>query len=406
VSANRQTEPLVGRMKILALSSERALLNDENSIMNNTLERMKEYSDAADADFEVIVHSKGEGFRNVQSGRIAVYPTNRKGPISSYSEMKRIGTALIRKNGISCIFAQDPFAYGEIGHMLKKQHGLPLLVNVFSSFFDDPYWKSESLINRVFNETGKRIVRAADGVRVECETEKRKMGELGVEPSRVFVSPVLVDLGRFRSVSGAGVRKEHLGRGFDRIALYLGRLSKEKDVGTLLRAAKETWEKDRGILFLIVGSGPEEGSLKCMAAELGLRNVVFAGRIPYSEVPAYHAAADVFVLPSLYEGIPLVLVEAHASGKPVVCTELRDAPDVMLNGKSGYVVPQKGYREMAEKIIEILRGGRAEEMGEAGRAYVLGLYDRKKCLEKFSEVLHSTIASAKAGRKGANASKR
>ena len=267
-------------MKLLLLSSDRSLLASKTEIRNSTVERLNEYAAELGIELSVIVHSKGSGFENCSWDSVTAFPTNESNPILSYMKMRDIGLKLLSGGGYLEIIAQDPFAYGEVGLSLKGKTGLPLLVNVFSSFFDDPYWVSESIANRIFNETGKKVVRAADGVRVECETERKKMTELGVSPAKIFISPVVVDLEKFVVVDGSQIRGKYLHGSFDRIALYIGRLSREKDVVTLLRAAAETWKKDQGILFLVVGTGPEEGNLKQLAEELHLQNVVFAGKIP------------------------------------------------------------------------------------------------------------------------------
>jgi len=377
-------------MKILMLGTERALLKTRDAIKNSVISRLKFYlSFLPGATFTIIVHSKGRyRFRKlIVSNRIVVYPTNASG-ISSYKKMYEIGKKLMSKEKFSLIIAQDPFLTGIVGYALKRKFSVPLLVNIFSSFFDDPYWLGESLQNRFFNELGKFIIKKADGIRVECKTEQKKIISLGVDPKKIFVAPVPVDLKKIMKADGTTIRKKYLSGRFKKIVLYIGRFAREKNIQMILRVASSISKKAPGVLFLIVGAGEEEDRLKMLAKNLKLDNVLFVGKIPYTLVPHYHAAADVFVLSSFYEGVPLVLIEAAAAGKPIVTNRIRDIDDVIVNGKSGFVVEGGDYRTMANHILYLVENTKkAKRMGKAGQKFVLKHFDRKWCAREFAKGL-------------------
>jgi glycosyltransferase involved in cell wall biosynthesis len=265
--------------------------------------------------------------------------------------------------------------------------GVPLVVNIVSSFFDDPFWKKENWKNPFFNMFGKWLIRKADGVRVECDTEREKVISLGVSSEKVKVAPVLVDLKKFSDEKGS-VREKYI-KGYDRIVLFIGRLSVEKNVGLLIKAAKSVAQQRPKTLFLIVGGGKDEHNLKAMAS--GCKNIVFTGRIPHADIPKFHKAADVLVLPSFYEGIPLVVVEAAAAGLPVICTDVRDAKDVIIDEKSGFIVPKDNPDIMALRILDVLADHKkAKEMGKVGHELVIEKFDPKKnlqdCLDLWRQV--------------------
>ena len=126
-------------------------------------------------------------------------------------------------------------------------------------------------------------------------------------------------------------------------------------------------------LLILGGTGPLSGDLKTLAATEGVENrIVFAGRIPDEELPAYYHAADVFCLPSVEpsEAFGLVQVEAMACGKPVVCCELGNGVSyVNQHEVTGFVVPPRDPVALAEALNRLLDSGELrQKMGEAGRA--------------------------------------
>jgi len=220
---------------------------------------------------------------------------------------------------------------------------------------------------------------------VECKTEQDKVISLGVSPGKVKVAPVLVNLDRFAQEKDTSIRQKY---GTDKIVLYIGRLSVEKNVGLLIQAARIIEQKLPSVKFLIVGGGAEESKLKTIAE--GLSNVVFVGRVPHDDIPKYHKAADVLVLPSFYEGIPLVVVEAAAAGLPVICTDVRDAQDVIIDEKTGYIVPKNKPEIMAGRILEILNDeNKAHGMGTLGQQLVMKQFNPEENLKSCIELWRS-----------------
>lgn len=364
----------------LVLSLERQLFAEAD---NGYKARMVEYGKHF-SHFYIIVHStrKHGTFSEVRLGdNVTVIPTNGRNIILSYKKMLAIGKKICRDQKIGLIISQDPFATGLVAQRLSKKFRVPFSVNLYSSFFDNPFWIRERRANVLLNRLGKWVCKRATSVRVECPTERRVVEGLGVKPERIFVVPVPVPLARFGSVDAAQLRAELLDNGkYDSIVLYVGRLAPEKDIETLLRTAPEVLGKHPRTRYVIVGGGPQEDYLKQLVKQLGIESsVLFTGRQPYDRVAFYYRACDVFVLPSLYEGIPLVAVEASAAGKPIVITDLRDAPDVIKDGETGFIVRQRDHQAMAEKISWLLSHPiDARKMGEAGQRFVVDFFDPER----------------------------
>lgn len=139
------------------------------------------------------------------------------------------------------------------------------------------------------------------------------------------------------------------------VILAVGRLDKQKDFSTLIRAFERV-RQQRNARLIILGEGLERSSLEALVQELGLEeNVALAGFVenPY----AYMAHAAVFVLSSLYEGLPTVLIEAMAVGTSVVATDCKSGPaEILENGEYGKLVPVGDIQSMAEAIVSTLDG--------------------------------------------------
>jgi phosphatidylinositol alpha-1,6-mannosyltransferase len=131
--------------------------------------------------------------------------------------------------------------------------------------------------------------------------------------------------------------------------------------------------------LLIVGGGPYRPKLDKLVAENQLAgHVVLTGTVPWSELPAHFAAGDVFAMPCRtrnrgldVEGLGIVYLEASATGLPVVAGDSGGAPDAVLEGETGFVVPGGNPPAVAGRIIELLADpARARELGERGREWI------------------------------------
>lgn len=133
--------------------------------------------------------------------------------------------------------------------------------------------------------------------------------------------------------------------------LCVGRLTKNKGQHILLQACVKLLQKGKKFHLTLVGDGEDRGSLEDMAFELGLRNcVTFAGSVGHEEIRKLYAKAELFVLPSFAEGVPIVLMEAMAMGVAVVSTNIAGIPELIKEKNSGHLVFASDVYELAEKI--------------------------------------------------------
>jgi len=149
------------------------------------------------------------------------------------------------------------------------------------------------------------------------------------------------------------------------IVAVVARLARQKDHDTLINAAPEILEAHPGTVFAIAGDGPLREKLGRKAAELGVETSFrFLGH--FKEIPALLHAADVFVLPTRYEGFPLTVMEAMAAGKGIVVSRVDGVEDLVEHGRTGLLVEVGDHRDMAMKIVRLLSDtGLRRTMGTA-----------------------------------------
>jgi glycosyltransferase involved in cell wall biosynthesis len=133
----------------------------------------------------------------------------------------------------------------------------------------------------------------------------------------------------------------------------MGRLQPEKNYRGLIRAFARVRKIHDDAMLLIVGSGPERDRLLSLARSLDLDECVKI--LPWArDVASYYKSCDLYVQPSLYEGWGLAVIEALASGAPVVMTDVGCAGEVVRNGETGMVVPPRNEQALADAVIRVL----------------------------------------------------
>ncbi|RYJ08643.1 glycosyltransferase family 1 protein [Halogeometricum borinquense] len=158
--------------------------------------------------------------------------------------------------------------------------------------------------------------------------------------------------------------------------LYLGRLTSRKRVSDLVDAFSRVESEFPESKLRIVGMGPEQENLKEQAESLGLDNrVVFEGRVSDDAVPRCYASAGLFVLPSVWEGHPLTLLEAWASGTPVIASSVEGIKEFVDHQQTGYLVPPKSPDRLAEGLrVALNNPKKANDWAENGRKLVQDKY--------------------------------
>jgi glycosyltransferase involved in cell wall biosynthesis len=191
-----------------------------------------------------------------------------------------------------------------------------------------------------------------------CQLSRRQRRRLlrTRRPQRIFarygldatIVPNVVDLSRFMlPLQRDFGRAPHL--------VVTRNLEPIYDIPTAIRAFSRVREVFPEARLTVAGSGPEYARLQALSAEMGLAGCVrFAGRIDNADIPALYAEADCMLNPSTVDNMPISILEAFASGVPVVSTDAGGIPDLVEDGVSGLLVPIGDAEAMAEQALRVL----------------------------------------------------
>jgi phosphatidylinositol alpha-1,6-mannosyltransferase len=210
-----------------------------------------------------------------------------------------------------------------------------------------------------------------------------------------------VDTGRFRpehrkSGEVAQLRKRY-GLTDRPVAVCISRLVARKGQDTLIRAWPAVKREIPDAALLIGSDGPYRKELERIARESGVeQDVVFTGSVPWEDLPLYYAAGDVFAMPCRtrragldVEGLGIVYLEASATGLPVVAGDSGGAPDAVVEGETGYVVPGGSVEQTARRVVELLGDPRlSAKLGAAGREWVEARWQWSTIRNRFRTLLN------------------
>jgi len=235
---------------------------------------------------------------------------------------------------------------------------------------------------RLASRLEARHVRRSDLVVTTSEYAASRIAEeYGAPRERLRVVPEPIALRRWTAALAAARRAEHE----DIVILCVAHLYPRKQVESLIRALLLLRTPAR---LRVVGTGPEEESLRRLAAELGLADrVTFLGHIPFERLSAEYKTADIFCLPSVQEGFGIVFLEAMAAGLPIVACRAAAVPEVVPDWGCGLLVPPRDVPALAF-VLDRLAGSEEgrRRLGAAGRRRA-ALYDAPIVAERFLEAI-------------------
>ena len=266
----------------------------------------------------------------------------------------------VRELDIDLIHTHTPFFMGMSAMMVAKLNKLPI-VGSFHTLFTDraviaEYAAKNALFQKVANKYSWPYARffynRCDRVIAPSASTASILDRNGISNASIVENGI--DMKKFnRNVNGKRLRNSLLTDGYEHIVLYLGRVSREKRIDTMIRAAKKLSRRD--VRFVIAGTGPALDHYKKLAARYKLDGkVVFTGFVSDSDLPRYYAASDLLCMPSTFETQGIVTLEAMACNKPVVGADYLALSDLIIKGSNGEKFMPNNSSDCAKKIGKVL----------------------------------------------------
>jgi teichuronic acid biosynthesis glycosyltransferase TuaC len=264
-----------------------------------------------------------------------------------------------------------PDGYGVMD--LCRKWNVPLIVELHSTGSLKTWLENGRIKNKVMKvfEFSSKII---------CISEELSelLIEFDVDSGKIEIIPLGVDIYKFKTEDKISL-KQQLKIDADKIILYVGRLDKLKGVDYLLRAIYKlkteygTFDIYKNLKLIIIGNGHEMINLQKLSKEMNIQEIVtFKGEFRGKELENWYSVADLFILPSLTEGKPVVIYEAMSSECAVIATNVGGIPDQVKDNYTGFLLEPGDIDDLTNKIKYLIENDEVmKKMGEEGRKLII-----------------------------------
>ena len=172
----------------------------------------------------------------------------------------------------------------------------------------------------------------------------------------------------------------------NRVIGYVGRFSEEKGIIQFIQATKEIVKSNDGVQFLVIGDGNLRPSIIRSVQANNLNDIVaLPGWISHEHLPDYLNQLKLLVIPSDTEGLPNIMLEAMACGTPVLATPVGAIPDVIIDGKTGFIMEKNTPECIADNVNRALNSSDLDQIAENGRMFVKENFKVEKVIQKWEK---------------------
>lgn len=317
-------------------------------------------------------------------------------PVSSFVDQ------LIPKLKLDVIHTHHPFLLGQTAATKARDHNLPLVFTFHTQYQEYTHYVplpqeqvQEFIKNTVMNWV-REYMRKCQHIVIPSESMRSILvNDYGLV-DRFTVIPTGLDIARYKDANGAALRAEWNWPD-DRVIVSVGRLAEEKNWVVLLKAFALALKRQPGLRLVLVGDGPQAQALHQLAGELEVSDrVLFAGRVPFEQVPAYLKAADLFAFASVTETQGLATLEAMAAGLPVVAVAASGTQDIVEHGAQGFLV-QNDPDDLANGIVKLIESPSTMSRFKSAALRKSRAYDNRRLARKMLKVYEQAIQDKKDG---------
>ncbi|MDI6840283.1 MAG: glycosyltransferase family 4 protein [bacterium] len=297
---------------------------------------------------------------------------------------------LCRASKYDMIHVHWPLPHAIFGYIGKKLCN----ASIVSSFYGvELKWVKKKL--PILTPFLKWAVKSSDTVTAISTYTANLINEL--IPTKVIIIPFGAAIASSQKIEDRGQRTEDRKQKPENNILFVGRLVERKGVKYLIEAFDMVSKKIDSTLT-IVGEGSEREKLEKLVDEKGLKEkVIFTGKISEHKLKEYYLNCDVFVLPACTdskgdtEGLGVVLIEAMSYKKPVVASQVGGIVDIVKDGETGLLVPEKDATKLAAAIYEVLNNkALANKFGEAGHKFIKTNFSWEKIIDRLVKTYNET----------------
>jgi glycosyltransferase involved in cell wall biosynthesis len=344
-------------IRILAMLEAHTISGSAKAVLEFAREASREHSGLPKIDMSILIFDRGRGETHLTKaiGEVGT-------PLDLVAERRRFDTRIIPqlRAAVEHRRADVIWSNSVKSHFLVRWAGLNR--SRLWVAFHHGYTMTDTTA-RIYNQLDYWSLQKADEVLTSSAAFVRELARKNVQPGQIHVQHMPIRPFVPVSENRKSELRQKLGIGdMERVLLCVGRLSHEKGHVDLIRAFPKMRELAGGppLRLVLVGEGPERARLEELCRALKLTDAVtLAGQ--QDDINPYYGIAEVFLLPSLSEGCPNVLLEAMAAGVPVVATAVGGIPEIVTSEKNAILVKQHDGAALAAATARILRDPRLRE---------------------------------------------
>jgi len=295
----------------------------------------------------------------------------------------------LRKEGFALLHTHD-YKTDLLGLLAARLARIPCVATVHGYVFVSRRLRIYRMLDLLVLRFFSRVITVSEELRQQLLTASLRRERVITVHNAInplaFISQGIQSISRLRRQ--LGIREDQP------LIAVVGRLIPGKGHRYFLAAAKQVLQARPEARFLVVGEGPLRGKLEAMNVTLGIQHAVsFLGF--RQDVAAFMQASDLIVLPSLEEGLPVVLLEALALARPVVATAVGGVPEVVKHEETGLLVPPRDADELARAMLYLLdRPNEGAKMGRKGQEVVARDFTVEAMAEKIATVYRQILTEA------------
>jgi len=254
-------------------------------------------------------------------------------------------------------------------------------------------WYDNDLTVSLYGKADRFVLRNYAAVVAVSEEVRQRLLKAGVRKDKIHLVRNGIDLRPFENAPPS--LRELFSQDRSPIVGLVGRLATEKGVDIFLRAAARVLVELPSTKFVVVGDGPDREQLELLIDALQIRdNVSLLGR--RDDMPSVYASLDVMVSASRREGLPIAILEGMASSLPIIATAVGAVPTIVLNEKTGVLIPPEDVETMASEIVKLLTNPLQEQqLGAAAKKLIKDNFSAQRMTADYLRVYEQAIATKK-----------
>jgi len=302
---------------------------------------------------------------------------------------------LSSKLDLDVVHSHAPFSMGFQAIRLSEKIGIPhvhtyhTLLTEYRHYLPMPLRPTEKAVK----EFSMWFCNMTDAVIAPTEKIKAELIDYGVKVP-IYTLPTGIDVKNFQRGLKYSIREKHSIPQNDKIVLFVGRVSKEKNILFLINAFFELHKRIDNTTLVIVGDGPEKQEIIHKVSHLGIRNkVIFTGYIARDDIIEYYRQSDLFAFASVTETQGLVVLEALAAGLPVVAVAKEGIADVLIEGKGCLLLDEPFIAPFVDKMEKILKDANLRsKLSDEGLNYVNQNWSMDAIAKLLQDVYRETVS--------------